>query len=157
MRFHSIADVPRSVNEALGEHAAEFDVNAIIEQAYTFGHDTEPDADGVERMIVRSAGWEQSVGTDEWWEIAKRNNICEQIAAAAAELLSEPATPRGIASDGDLSPAERWQAAVAQRLGTWYDTEATWRIHEAGRPKLSFVAFGHVFSTLGDGTWTWSR
>lgn len=69
MRHATLADViDQVILPALGEHAEDYDVEAIARDTHTWMIDT--DADGNE--LLNTEGFEQTVDEDEFWTIVAK-------------------------------------------------------------------------------------
>lgn len=69
-RYTTIQDViEQAVLPALGEYADDHDADAIAREAYTYRVDH--DAHGNE--LLNTAGFEQAVTDDEFWQIVQRH------------------------------------------------------------------------------------
>lgn len=70
-RYTTIADViQQDVIPALGEHAADYDAEAIAREAFEYRVDT----DGQGRELLNTAGFEQTATVDEFWQIAAKHD-----------------------------------------------------------------------------------
>lgn len=71
MRYTTKTDaMEQAITPALGEHAADFDADAIFADAFKYKVDT--DEQGNE--LLNTAGFEQVVTVEEFWEIAKKHD-----------------------------------------------------------------------------------
>lgn len=70
--YATIGDVCADVRSALGEHADEFDVEAIADEAYAWYRAYDPEA-GVE--YLHEQGFYQTVDTDGFWSIAEAHAL----------------------------------------------------------------------------------
>ena len=70
MRYTTIADViDQAVTPALGEFGADYDTDAIAREAYAWRIDHDEQG----RELLNSAGFEQAVTDDEFWQIVERH------------------------------------------------------------------------------------
>lgn len=70
-RYTTIADViEQDVVPALGEHADDYDAEAIAREAFEYRVDT----DGQGNELLNTAGFEQKVSVDEFWKIVERHD-----------------------------------------------------------------------------------
>lgn len=70
-RFTTIQDVIDNITPALGDYAADYDIDAIAREISD--HRTDEDEQG--NLLLNTAGFEIIADTDEFWAIVEKHEI----------------------------------------------------------------------------------
>lgn len=163
MTVHRLAhpsDVLTTITNALGEHFREFDVQEIADRAYAYRVDTDEQG----RQILTSAGWEQIVTAEEWWQIAAEANVVDRILSWLRTTAE--ASPTGPVLWQEITGHEHYDRRATQSLRPRVATHDGGQIVEGSlkfeyqEPDYTwgqFVAWGHIFHVDAHGNWDVER